>query len=75
MSVEKIHIGNVGLPGELVEHAGVYLVRHDDHRPTHEVVLLARHIYPACENCGETVRYELLRAVPYLFDDPDFTTS
>jgi hypothetical protein len=73
MSVQKIHIGNLGSPGEHIEFAGVYLVRHkSEHRPSHEVVLLAREVFPACEGCADSVRYELLRAVPYLFDDPDF---
>ena len=73
MSVQKVHIGSLGSPGESVAFAGVYLVRHRaEHRPSHEVVLLAREIFPACESCGEEVKYELLRPVPYLFEDPDF---
>jgi hypothetical protein len=73
MNISRMEKKRVGLPGEKVAVAGVYVVLHrDDHREPHEVVLLAGQDFPGCEQCRDHVRFELLRAAPYLFDDPDF---
>ncbi|HEY7406307.1 MAG TPA: hypothetical protein VIB39_22465 [Candidatus Angelobacter sp.] len=58
-------------PGELIQHSGIYEICHvDDSRAT---VLLMRHTYfPFCRQCGENVRYRLVRPVPHISEDEDF---
>jgi hypothetical protein len=37
------------------------------------VILTMNGISPFCRICGERVRYKLVRAVPHISEDPDFT--
>jgi hypothetical protein len=48
-------------PGEQVPTTGIYRVLHQAHRPSHEVILVVADIFPACQHCGDRVRFELLR--------------
>ena len=48
-------------PGEMVPRSGVYRVSHHAHRLMHEAALLADDLFPSCVQCGEQVRFELLR--------------
>ena len=57
--------------GDLVERSGLYRVLHGDER-TETAVLLQGQPFTACDCCGEQVRYQLLRAAPYIFEDEDF---
>lgn len=50
-------------PGESVSHSGIYRVYHDSHRLMHEAALRATDIFPRCKQCGDQVRFELLRAL------------
>jgi hypothetical protein len=60
-------------PGDTVRETGIYEVLHDrNHRATHEAVMLAKDVFPACDTCYEKVRFRLLRTAPYIFDDLDF---
>ena len=60
-------------PGDFVHETGIYEVVHDrDHRTTHEAVMLAKDVFPACDTCYEKVRFRLVRTAPYIFDDLDF---
>jgi hypothetical protein len=60
-------------PGDSVRETGIYEVLHDrGHRATHEAVMLAKDVFPACDTCYEKVRFRLLRTAPYIFDDLDF---
>ena len=64
------------LPGEKAEVAGVYMAMHGErHRQSHELVLLAGQVFPRCQQCSGQVRFQLLRAAPYLFDDQDFRAT
>jgi len=47
--------------GENVPRSGVYRVSHEAHRLMHEAALLAGEQFPCCRNCGNDVRFELLR--------------
>jgi len=59
--------------GEIVRQSGIYEVYHqNDHRPAHEVVMLADDLFPSCDTCNEAVRFQLLRTAPYIFQDEDF---
>jgi hypothetical protein len=51
------------VPGELVPKSGIYRVTHDSHRLMHEATLLKNDRFPVCKQCGQQVRFELLRAV------------
>lgn len=60
-------------PGDSVRETGIYEVVHDrNHRTTHEAVMLAKDVFPACDTCYEKVRFRLVRTAPYIFDDLDF---
>lgn len=59
--------------GETVRETGIYEVIHDrGHRTAHEVVMLSGDSFPACDTCGERVRFRLIRTAPYIFQDEDF---
>jgi hypothetical protein len=60
-------------PGQPVPASGIYHIEHSrDHRQSHEVVFARNDRFPACEICEHEVRYTLLRAAPFVFEDPDF---
>jgi len=50
-------------PGESVQENGIYRVTHDSHRLMHEATLLSGGRFPICKRCGESVRFELRRAI------------
>ena len=50
-------------PGERVSHNGIYRVYHHSHRLMHEVTLCAADVFPRCKQCGDQVRFELLRTL------------
>jgi len=59
--------------GDIVRETGIYEVIHDAaHRSAHEVVMLSSDAFPACETCGQRVRFRLIRTAPYIFQDEDF---
>jgi len=59
--------------GETVRETGIYEVIHDRaHRSAHEVVMLSGDAFPACDSCGDRVRFRLIRTAPYIFQDEDF---
>lgn len=59
-------------PGENAPESGVYLVRHNGHRPEHHVTLLSGDQFPACTQCAEDVRFRLVRAAAAIVSDQDF---
>ncbi len=63
----------VFLPGSPIRLTGIYEVIHDRaHRVAHEAVLHGKDLFPSCDQCGEKVRFRLIRTAPYIFDDEDF---
>lgn len=63
-------------PGDTVPASGIYAVCHTkEHSGLQEVVLLANHVIPQCEICQETLHYQLVRTVPYISEDPDFSAD
>jgi len=57
-------------PGEIVPRSGIYRIEHDAHRLMHEATLIADNRFPRCKQCGEQVRFKLLKAArdgAYLF--------
>jgi hypothetical protein len=64
------------LPGSPIPQTGIYEVIHDKgHREAHEAVLHSADIFPTCDQCGEHVRFRLVRTAPYIFDDEDFVAE
>ena len=57
--------------GDVISYSGIYRAHHSEHRIPHDVTLLRGEVFPPCAKCGNTVRFELVRAVPSL-EDKDF---
>lgn len=69
----RISGGAIFKAGDPVRQTGIYEVTHDrEHRATHDVVMLAGDIFPACETCDQRVRFRAVRTAPYIFQDEDF---
>ena len=62
-------------PGDGIPDSGVYLVVHQEHRPTHEATLVAGKPFPVCARCGNAVRFQLLRTACSIEKDADFGTE
>jgi hypothetical protein len=61
-------------PGEVVSRSGLYEICHY-REPRTTVILTVNGFFPFCRECGDKVRYKLLRAVPHISEDPDFKES
>ncbi len=59
-------------PGDVVQDSGIYAICHSDGK-RHTVVFLRGSQFPDCDCCGSDVRYRLVRAAPYIFEDTDFS--
>ena len=58
--------------GEAVQVKGLYRVMHYAHRLPHETAILALKKFPHCNQCGDRVRFELVRSVGELLKDYNF---
>ena len=64
---------DIFVAGSTVRESGIYEVLHDgEHRPSHEVVMIADDLFPPCDLCEYKVRYRVVRTAPYIFSDEDF---
>jgi hypothetical protein len=69
----RIPHGELFVAGSVARESGIYEVLHDlGHRTSHEVVMIADELFPACDVCEDRVRYRVLRTAPYIFSDVDF---
>jgi hypothetical protein len=59
-------------PAGQVPESGVYQVLHYRHRLYHEVTLLRGNSFPRCSECGDNVRFRLVRLAPLISDDRNF---
>jgi hypothetical protein len=50
-------------PGEIVPSSGVYRIEHNQHRLMHEATLQEGMKFPLCRECGDQVRFFLLRVL------------
>ena len=58
-------------PGTLVSESGLYEICHKgESRST--VILIKNTVFPYCRDCGEDVRFRLIKAAPHISEDPDF---
>ena len=58
--------------GESVQVKGIYRVLHYAHRLPHETAILVLTTFPKCNQCGDRVRYQLIRSVGELLKDYNF---
>lgn len=59
-------------PGEKPPLAGIYQVLHYRHRLYHEVTMLDGRVFPSCRECGDRVRFRLVREAAHIEEDHDF---
>jgi hypothetical protein len=59
-------------PGDRVLESGVYQVLHYRHRLYHEVTVVRENSFPHCSECGNNVRFRLVRSAPLVGDDRNF---
>jgi hypothetical protein len=53
--------------GDTVKKSGIYSVRHEDeHVGAHDVTCVAGKPLPSCAECGEKVRFVLVRAATHV---------
>ncbi len=62
-------------PADQVPESGVYQVLHYRHRLYHEVTLLRGRAFPSCSECGDNVRFRLVRSAPLISDDRNFSVA
>lgn len=67
-------------PDDEVPETAPYMVRHRQHRESHEVQAIAGCRFPFCRQCGDAVRFVLLdasvfRAHACIESDPDFASA
>ena len=56
--------------------SGIYAVIHWDRQfKSIEAIFIANQMFPPCKECGNGVRFQLLRNVPYIFEDEDFSPA
>ncbi len=62
-------------PGDVIAESGIYEVTHyRGHRATHDAVMVRGNQFPACDQCGASVRFKIKRTAPYIFHDEDFAS-
>ncbi len=65
--------GHMYRAGDVVKQSGIYEAIHEgEHRPAHDVVMIASDLFPPCDTCSDRVRFRLVRTAPYIFTDEDF---
>ena len=63
-SSKRKEAGNPGFkPGQLVPRSGIYCVEHRPHRLMHTAKLTTNTHFPRCKQCGDAVRFTLIRAL------------
>ena len=60
--------------GEVIPVSGIYIQKHP-HLPGKECILMRGCLTPWCGRCGYELRFSLVRAVPHIFELPDFATN
>lgn len=62
--------------GEGVPTSGIYRIPHlSEHSHYHDVIMRRDDKAPECPVCGAVMIFELVRSVPQLTEDPDFSDA
>lgn len=61
-------------PAEPAPESGIYQVLHYRHRLSHEVTIHRGDVFPYCSECGNNVRFRLVRVAPELTEDRSFAS-
>ncbi len=59
-------------PGERVRQKGIYRVFHHAHRTPHEAAIVLLEMFPECNQCGDRVRFQLVKKSGELLRDYNF---
>jgi hypothetical protein len=60
--------------GEKIKKSGIYSVLHEGkHASAHEVTCIAGKTFPPCNECGEAVRFTLVRHAKHVSRDEHFS--
>ena len=60
--------------GQVVAWSGIYRIPHlNQHGRYHDVIMQHDYKAPECPVCGAIMTFELVRCVPQLNEDPDFS--
>jgi hypothetical protein len=62
-------------PTNEILESGVYQVQHYRHRLYHEVTILRGDTFPLCSECGNNVRFRLVKAAPEIRFDRNFQSK
>jgi len=59
-------------PADRIRESGVYQVLHYRHRLYHDVTLVRGQSFPICSECGNNVRFRVVRSAPLAEEDRNF---
>jgi hypothetical protein len=65
-------VDEVFQPADQVPETGVYQALHYRHRLYHDVSLLRGQTFPNCSECGDNVRFRMVRSAPLISEDRNF---
>lgn len=69
-------MSNALKPGDTVRKSGIYSVRHHGpHASDHDVTCVAGKAFPVCGECGENVRFLIVRTAPHVGNHAQFRVS
>ncbi|MFL6387241.1 MAG: hypothetical protein ACJ71U_07110 [Terriglobales bacterium] len=61
--MEDASCGDDLVAGAICGHSGIYQVIHREHRMAHKVLVRAGDQFPPCNQCGDAVRFRLVKLV------------
>ncbi|HZU21247.1 MAG TPA: hypothetical protein VE998_00355 [Terriglobales bacterium] len=62
--------------GDVAVWSGIYRIPHlSEHGRYHDVIVRRGDTTPDCPVCGANMTFDLVRSVPQLSEDPDFSDS
>lgn len=58
-------------PDEEIPESGIYQIVHESGEQDRGIFIRGG-MFPPCDDCGNQVRYSIVRTAPHIFDDEDF---
>ena len=59
--------------GESARHSGLYNVEHGSDVIEQEIFIRKGTMLPLCQDCGNPIKYRLVKKMEYIAEDPDFS--